>query len=139
MDGTGGLPLAGVAGFESEAVSGIVAAATWKDVESAEGESLASFMGVSSSEVCKIGSRSVRSLSDETLRVMSLEDAPEDLPVSFAEPVFLLGGAIVWAVYHNKSSSIRLALAFAVEWLLRQQKMADRKSGRASMDRRVIW
>lgn len=93
-DGTGVLPLAGVAGFESEAFSGIEAAAAWRDADSAEGESLASFMGVSSLGLCEVGSRRVRSLSDETLRVTSREAALEDLRRSFAVPAVLMDGAI---------------------------------------------
>jgi hypothetical protein len=83
-----------VAGFESEAFSGIEAAAAWRDVDSAEGESLASFMGVSSLGLCEVGSRRVRSLSDETLRVTSREAALEDLRRSFAVPAVLMDGAI---------------------------------------------
>lgn len=93
------LPLAGVAGFESEALSGFVAAAAWREVES-EGESLTSFIGVSASSLaaCETGSRRVRSLSDETLRVTSLEVALDDLRRSFAEPAVLLDGAIASVV-----------------------------------------
>lgn len=95
-DGTGVLPFAGVAGFESEAVSRTVAAAAaWRDVVSTEGESLTSCMGVSSFGVCEVGVKSLRSLSGVTLKVTSLEVALEDFGRSFAEPIFLIEGAIV--------------------------------------------
>lgn len=123
------LPLAGVAGFESPAVSGTVvaAAAAWRDVESAEGESLASFMGVSSLGVCEAGSRSVRSLSAETLRVTSLEFALVDLRRSFAGPVVLIDGAIVLGV----SQDIVANTPGLGRRIAAQARKGRQKSGRA--------
>lgn len=97
-DGAGVPPLPGVAGFESEALSGMAAAPLGTGVE-VDGESLESFMGVSSlAASAAAGSRTARSLSGETLRVMTLEAAEavlaEDLRRSFAG-VDLLDGAIV--------------------------------------------
>lgn len=96
--GAGVPPLPGVAGLESEALSGMAAAPLGTGVE-VDGESLESFMGVSSLAASDAaGSRTARSLSGETLRVMTLEAADavlaEDLRRSFAG-VDLLDGAIV--------------------------------------------
>lgn len=66
-----------------------------------EGESLESFMGVSSLAASDVGSMRARSLSGATLRVMTLEVVEaalvEDLRRSFAG-VDLLDGAIVCRV-----------------------------------------
>lgn len=97
-DGAGVPPLPGVAGLESEALSGMAAAPLGTGVE-LDGSSLESFMGVSSLATSDAaGSRTARSLSGATLRVMTLEAVEavlaEDLRRSFAG-VDLLDGAIV--------------------------------------------
>lgn len=97
-DGAGVPPLPGVAGLESETLSGMAAAPLGTGVE-VDGESLESFMGVSSLAASDAaGSRMARSLSAETLRMTTLEAAEavlaEDLRRSFAG-VDLLDGAIV--------------------------------------------
>jgi hypothetical protein len=108
-DGAGVSPLPGVAGLESEPLSGMAAAPLGCGVET-EGESLESFIVVSSlARSDAAGSRTARSLLGETLRVMILEAAEtvlaEDLRRSFTG-ADLLDGAIVstfsWLVLQPK-------------------------------------
>lgn len=103
-DGAGVPPLAGVPGLESEPFSGFEAAGTGTGVEVEDGDSLASFMGVSSLLDCEPGSMIACSRSRETFRVTVLEDVlllvavADDLRRSLAGVADLLEGAMAFAV-----------------------------------------